>query len=182
MVLFAVLAGCVGGFGLRYQNEAHNKKVVTAVDYREFRSSANFASVDLAAVLADLQTAGVQNVAVKETTVRDLSERGDIGLYSYAEFVADLKSYPNDLWPQIKEHLEGLEINPSNRVLVSSDTATSEFFTGTPVPPFYLRGINPVYGGRPGLLYSAHHFDRPTSHGCQQNGKPAPHFRCPLRV
>lgn len=127
VVLFAVLAGCVGGFGLRYQNEAHNKKVVTAVDYREFRSSANFASVDLAAVLADLQTAGVQNVAVKETTVRDLSERGDIGLYSYAEFVADLKSYPNDLWPQIKEHLEGLEINPSNRVLVSSDTATSEF-------------------------------------------------------
>jgi len=66
-------------------------------------------------------------VAVKETTVRDLSERGDIGLYSYAEFVADLKSYPNDLWPQIKEHLDGLEINPSNRVLVSSDPATSEF-------------------------------------------------------
>jgi hypothetical protein len=77
--------------------------------------------------MADLQTAGVQNVAVKETTVRDLSERGDIGLYSYAEFVADLKSYPNDLWPQIKEHLDGLEINPSNRVLVSSDPATSEF-------------------------------------------------------
>ena len=37
------------------------------------------------------------------------------------------KSYPNDLWPQIKEHLDGLEINPSNRVLVSSDPATSEF-------------------------------------------------------
>ena len=55
----------------------------------EFRSSANFANADLAAVMADLQTAGVQNVAVKETHVRDLSEQGDIGLYSYAEFVAD---------------------------------------------------------------------------------------------
>jgi hypothetical protein len=127
VVLLAVLAGCLGGFGLRYSNETQNKKVVTAVDYREFRSVANFANQDLATVLADLQTAGVQNVAIKETTVRDLSERGDIGLYSYAEFIAEMKSYPNDVWPQIQKYLEGQNINPSNRVLVSSDPSISEF-------------------------------------------------------
>lgn len=127
VVLLAVLAGCLGGFGLRCHNEAQNQKVVTAVDYREFRSSANFADVDLAAVMADLKTAGVQNVAIKETTVRDLSERGDIGLYSYAEFIAEMKSYPNDVWPQIQKYLEGQSINPSNRVLVSSHPSISEF-------------------------------------------------------
>ena len=84
VVLLVVLAGCLGGFGLRYRNEVQNNRVVTAVDYREFRSAANFADLDLASIMADLKTAGVQNVAIKETTVRDLSERGDIGLYSYA--------------------------------------------------------------------------------------------------
>lgn len=108
ILLLAVLAGCWGGFWLRYSNEADNKAVVTTIDFREFRSVANFASRDLDGVLADLQTAGVRNVAVKETTVRDLSERGDIGLYSLAEFMAEMKSYPNDLWPQIEEHLRGL--------------------------------------------------------------------------
>lgn len=127
VLLLIVLAGCGGGFWLRYSNEAHNKAVVTVADFREFRSVTNFASRDLAAVLADLQTAGVQNVAVKETTVRDLNERGDIGLYSFAEFMAEMKSYPNEVWPQIEEHLEGLSINPSNRVLVSSDPEITEF-------------------------------------------------------
>jgi hypothetical protein len=127
VVLLVVLAGCLGGFGLRYQNEIRNNKVVTAVDYREFRSAANFADLDLASIMADLKTAGVQNVAVKETTVRDLSERGDIGLYSYAEFSAEMKSYPNDIWPQIQRHLQGQDINPSNRVLVSSDPQITQF-------------------------------------------------------
>ncbi len=120
ILLLAVLAGCWGGFW-------HNKAVVTTIDFREFRSVANFASRDLDGVLADLQTAGVRNVAVKETTVRDLSERGDIGLYSLAEFMAEMKSYPNDLWPQIEEHLRGLTLNPSNRVLVSSDPEVTAF-------------------------------------------------------
>jgi len=127
ILLLAVLAGCWGGFWLRYSNEADNKAVVTTIDFREFRSVANFASRDLDGVLADLQTAGVRNVAVKETTVRDLSERGDIGLYSLAEFMAEMKSYPNDLWPQIEEHLRGLTLNPSNRVLVSSDPEVTAF-------------------------------------------------------
>jgi len=127
VVLLAVLAGCWGGFWLRYSNEQHNKAVVTAVDFREFRSVANFASRDLDTVLADLQTAGVRNVAVKETTVRDLNERGDIGLYSFAEFKAEMESFSNEVWPQIEEQLEGLTINPSNRVLVSSDPEISQF-------------------------------------------------------
>ena len=64
VVLLVVLAGCLGGFGLRYQNEIRNNKVVTAVDYREFRSAANFADLDLASILADLKTAGCRT-AVK---------------------------------------------------------------------------------------------------------------------
>jgi hypothetical protein len=182
VVLLVVLAGCLGGFGLRYQNEIRNNKVVTAVDYREFRSAANFADLDLASIMADLKTAGVQNVAVKETTVRDLSERGDIGLYSYAEFSAEMKSYPNDIWPQIQRHLQGQDINPSNRVLVSSDPQITQFLQERSVQPFYLRGIDPVFSSGPRLFCSANYFDRSTPHCRQQNGKPAPHLRRPPGV
>jgi hypothetical protein len=127
VLLLAVLAGCLGGFWLRYHNETRNQTVVTVVDYREFSKTANFANQSLDQILDDLHSAGVKNIAVKETTVRDLEERGDIGLYSYAEFSALTKSYGSDIWPSIQQEIEGKSINPSNRVLVSSDLKTTQF-------------------------------------------------------
>lgn len=127
ILLLAALAGSLGGFWLRYQNETRNQNVVTVADYREFLKTANFANQDLAEILDDLKKAGVKNIAVKETTVRDLEERGDIGIYSFAEFSALMKSYRSDMWPSVQQQIEGKNVNPSNRVLVSSDRETTQF-------------------------------------------------------
>lgn len=127
VILLAALIGSAGGFWLRYSNEAANRTVVTAVDYREFSKAANFAERDVQTVLDDLQSAGVENIAIKETTVRDMAERGEIGLYSIAEFSASMKSYRDDIWPRIQPFIQSESTNPSNRIIVSSSPATSAF-------------------------------------------------------
>ncbi|NLT20797.1 MAG: hypothetical protein GXY16_07345 [Syntrophomonadaceae bacterium] len=129
ILLLVTLVALLGGFGLRWNNEAHNKTVITTIDYREFVKSANFASQDIDTVLDNLQQAGVKCVAVKETTVRDLDERGDIGLYSVAEFRALMQDYGQDLWPEIEAQLKNEKINPSNRIIVSFKPETTEFLT-----------------------------------------------------
>lgn len=127
ILLLVTLIGSAGGFGLRFGNETRNQTVITAIDYREFAKTANFASRDLQSVLTELQRAGIRSVAVKETTVKDLSERGDIGLYSFAEFKSLTQSHGDDRWPAIEAKIAGQAINPSHRVLVSSDPDTSRF-------------------------------------------------------
>lgn len=127
ILLLVTLVALLGGFGLRWYNEARNQTVITAIDYREFLKSANFASQDIDTVLDKLQQAGVKCVAVKETTVRDLDERGDIGLYSVAEFRALMQDYNPDSWPEIEAQLKNEKINPSNRIIVSFKPETTEF-------------------------------------------------------
>jgi len=36
ILLLVTLVALLGGFGLRWNNEAHNKTVITTIDYREF--------------------------------------------------------------------------------------------------------------------------------------------------
>ena len=127
ILLLVTLVALLGGFGLRWQNEARNQTVITAIDYREFSKTSNFADKDIDIVLDSLQKAGVKCVAVKETTVRDLGERGDIGLYSMAEFRALMQEPGQDLWPQIEAQLKNEKFNPSNRIIVSYKPETTAF-------------------------------------------------------
>lgn len=126
-LLIITLIFSVSGIILRMTNEGRNQNVITVVDYREFQKAADLADYDMEQVLSRLKTSGVEYVAVKETSLRDLEFRGDIKLYEFGEFKAEA-SLEN---PALKQEIDSLEkerkIRKSALTAVCRDEKTAAF-------------------------------------------------------
>ncbi len=125
LVLTLVLS--YSGIQLRTSNEANNKAVVTAIDYREFQRSANSANMDLNDVLQRLKQGGVNTVALSEVTLRDLAYTGDLVVSSYGDFASQTRTLSPEVWAQAQKVIGSTFISPSNLAAVTSDPATSAF-------------------------------------------------------
>ena len=115
------------GIQLRTSNEANNKAVVTAIDYREFQRSANSANMDLNDVLQRLKQGGVNTVALSEVTLRDLAYNGDLVVSSYGDFASQTRTLSPEVWAQAQKVIGSTFISPSNLAAVTSDPATAAF-------------------------------------------------------
>ncbi len=148
VLLIITLLLAYSGIQLRTTNEARNKTVVTAIDYREFERSANSANMDMDVVLERLQAAGVGTAAVSEVTLRDLAYRGDVLVSSYGDFSSLTASVSPQVWIEIKQVIGDRFISPSNLVVVAKDPQIVSFlqqrlrarFLPEELIAFYLEG------------------------------------------
>lgn len=127
ILLALTLVLSYGGVQLRTGNEAINKTVVTAIDYREFQRSANTANMDMDQVLERLQEKGVNSIAVSEVTLRDMAYNGDIMVSSYGDFSSLTAAISPQTWQAAKQTIGSRYISPSNLVLVASDPTIAGF-------------------------------------------------------
>lgn len=127
VLLLVTLVLSYSGVQIRTSNEARNKTVITAADYREFERSANSANMDMDAVLQRLQAAGVGTVAVSEVTLRDLAYNGSVLVSSYGDFSTLTASLSPQIRAEIKEKIGGKFISPSNLVVVAKDPEIASF-------------------------------------------------------
>lgn len=127
ILLALTLVLSYGGVQLRTGNEAINKTVVTAIDYREFQRSANTANMDMDQVLERLQEKGVNSIAVSEVTLRDMAYNGDIMVSSYGDFSSLTAAISPQTWQAAKQTIGSRYISPSNLVVVASDPTIAGF-------------------------------------------------------
>ena len=127
VLLALTLVLSYSGIQLRTSNEANNKAVVTAIDYREFQRSANSANMDLNDVLQRLKQGGVNTVALSEVTLRDLAYTGDLVVSSYGDFASQTRTLSPEVWAQAQKVIGSTFISPSNLAAVTSDPATATF-------------------------------------------------------
>lgn len=127
VLLALTLVLSYSGVKLRMSNEANNKAVVTAVDYREFERTANSANMDLQDVLNRLQQSGINTVALSEITLRDLAYEGNAVISSYGDFSAQTRNLTPQLWTQVQKAVGSTYVSPSNLTVVTSDPATAAF-------------------------------------------------------
>lgn len=126
-LLLAVLVLSSSGVLIRTGNENNNKAVVTAVDYREFQKMADYANYDMQEVLQRLKANGVSRVTVKEVSLLDLAERGDIKLSTFGELKADLQAEDPAGWQEAQKVLSRVDISPVNLTAATSDKETADF-------------------------------------------------------
>ena len=127
VLLIVTLVLSYSGIQLRTGNEANNKTVVTAVDYREFQRSANSAHMDLDEVLQRLQASGVKTVAVNEVTLRDLAYQGDVFVSSYGDFSALTRTVSPEVWARAQAAIGSFFISPSSLAVVTGDAEVAAF-------------------------------------------------------
>lgn len=127
VLLALTLVLSYSGVKLRMSNEANNKSMVTAIDYREFERSADSANMDLQDVLNRLQQSGVNTVALSEITLRDLAYEGKVTISSYGDFAAQTRTLSPQLWTQVQKAVGSANVSPSSLTVVASDPATSSF-------------------------------------------------------
>lgn len=125
--LTLVLSG--SGIYLRVSNESQNKTVVTVADYREFWKTAHAANMDLDEILADLKKAGVNTIAVKETSLRDLAYNGDLYITPYGEFSAFSSNYSPAVGEAARKAVGVAYVSPDKLVIESSQPATLAFLS-----------------------------------------------------
>jgi len=115
------------GINIRMSNEARNKNVITVADYGEFQKTASMAQRDMDDILQELKESGVKTIAVNEVTLRDLANRGDIQLTSFAEYSSLTQNYFPEKWEQVQKAIGDATIYPFNLTAVTSDAETAEF-------------------------------------------------------
>lgn len=127
IALFVTLLLSMPGFLLRTGNERVNKQLITAAEYQLFAQSARASNVPVDTVLQRLQDKGVKTIAVRETTLRDLSGRGDIDIRSFADFSAFTQIYQPEIWAAASKSIGQHYISPNNLVVVAVNPASQQF-------------------------------------------------------
>ncbi|CFX11479.1 Uncharacterized [Syntrophomonas zehnderi OL-4] len=127
ITLLVALLLSMQGFILRTANEAQNKTLITAAEYQLFEKNAEISNMPINEVLKRLEDQGVNAIAVKETSLRDLAARGSVYISSLADFTAFSKAYRPDVWGAADRAIGQRYISPANLVVVSADEATTRF-------------------------------------------------------
>jgi hypothetical protein len=126
LLLCLVLAG--GSFLLRYHNEAANRTIVNIADYREFHLMAMKANRNIDEVITQLKAAGVQSIALKEVSLRDMYTQGRLTVMPYGELLGEAKTQEPALLAAIQRTVGAAGyIGEENLVAVSPDAETSRF-------------------------------------------------------
>lgn len=119
-LLITLIMSCQG-FLLRTGNEKINNRVVLTAEYQLFEKNAQTASLSMDSVLQRLQQQGAKTITVKETTLRDLSGRGEIYIQTMGEFTAFTQRYQPEVWSQASQAIGQRYISPANLVIVASN-------------------------------------------------------------
>lgn len=126
LLIITLIFSC-SGIILRMTNESRNKNIITVVDYREFKKAADLADYEIGQVLSRLKAAGVEYVAVKETSLRDLEYRGDIKLYPFGEFKGEAIFKDSALRQDLLCLEQENRISPAALTAVCQDKKTADF-------------------------------------------------------
>lgn len=127
IALLVALLLSMPGFLLRTSNENANMNLITAADYQLFAQSARISNLPVDTVLQRLQDKGVKTIAVRESTLRDLSARGSIDIRTFADFSAFTQIYQPDIWAAASQSIGQHYISPTNLVVVSLNPASQQF-------------------------------------------------------
>ncbi|HWQ75765.1 MAG TPA: DUF5693 family protein [Syntrophomonas sp.] len=127
LALAVTLLLSMSGFILRTSNEKMNNSVVTVADYQLFEKSALASNRSVDEVLEKLKDAGVKDIAVKETTLRGLAARGEIGVSSFADFTAEARTHQPQLWATVSRLPAFNKISPANLVAAAYEQETADF-------------------------------------------------------
>lgn len=125
LVLFLMLS--YGGWQLRTGIEANNQRLITIADYREMSRSAATANISMDSVLERLEQNGVQHIGLKETSLRELAFRGDISLWSFADFSSFQEANQPQLWDKAVKAIGSHQVSPANLVAATSQSDIAEF-------------------------------------------------------
>ncbi len=125
LLLFLVLS--YSGWQLRTGIEANNQRLITVADYREMSRSAATANVPMDSVLNRLKDNGVRHIGLKETSLRELAMKGDIYLWSFAEFSSWQQASQPRLWAEASKAIGSDQVSPANLVAATSDPDITEF-------------------------------------------------------
>ncbi|MGI6467594.1 MAG: hypothetical protein GXZ09_08290 [Syntrophomonadaceae bacterium] len=123
--LFLLLS--YSGWQLRTGIEANNQRLITVADYREISRSAATANVSMDMVLNDLRANGVEHIGLKETSLRELAFKGDIHLWSFAEFRSWHEANRPQLWDSFIHTLGSRQVSPANLVAMTSQADVAQF-------------------------------------------------------
>jgi len=126
IVIFLAMAS--SSFFLRWNNEQANLTIVNVADYREFNIASTLTNRDIDDVLLELRDAGVQAIGLREVTMRDMAEWGQIQLMTYGQFLGWARIQEADLFEFAQNTLAGYGvIGTQNFVALSTDANTSAF-------------------------------------------------------
>lgn len=125
--LLLFLALSYSGWQLRTGIEADNQRLVTVADYREMFHSATTANVSMDNVLDRLEQNGVHHIGLKETSLRELAFKGDIYLWSFADFSSFQKANHPQLWAKALQAMGSQQVSPANLVAAASDPDIDKF-------------------------------------------------------
>lgn len=125
LILSLVLS--YGGWQLRTGIEANNQRLITVADYREMSRSAATANVPMDSVLDRLEQNGVHHIGLKETSLRELAFRGDIYLWSFADFSSFQESNRPRLWDKAVTAVGSRQVSPANLVAATSQPDIAAF-------------------------------------------------------
>lgn len=130
-IMWICLGLCIimmySGFAIRVGNESKNKAVICAAEYNEFYKASSKAHLDFDELLSRLKDSKVTALAVKETTLADLSYRGDIFISTVGNFLSSSKGVVPG-YPGMTDAFTGDGYaNPSSYIIITDKTETAAF-------------------------------------------------------
>jgi len=127
LLLAVAMVLAYGGAYLRLTNEAHNKTVITTVDYLELQKMADAAAMDLDPILDRLQKAGIHTLGVKELSLRQMAYNGQVYLAPLGEFMSFNQLYQPLVWQNCVDATTGKNVGPDKLVVTSDQPSTITF-------------------------------------------------------
>lgn len=122
--LVASLVMSYSGAVLRITNERNNKAVIPVIDYKDFYKASNETGQDIARILERFKENGVENVAIRETTLSDLHYGGKALVTTLGEYLSRLQGDTSEESTDMREVLLDTNLKPSNAVVICSDRDT----------------------------------------------------------
>lgn len=126
VVLFLALAGSAGGFLLRWNNDAANQTLITCVDYYMFEEYAHITGQSVDSVLSEMQRCGIGAVAVKEMTLVQLAEQGQMQFMGWGEVAAQTNNQNPALYAAMTEAIGERAVSPLNQVAFTRQADISD--------------------------------------------------------
>lgn len=127
LLLVITLVLACGGVGMRLANEKNNKTVVTVVDYLELQKMANSAAMDLDPILNRLQKAGINTLGIKELSLRQMANNGQVYLAPLGQFTSFNQLYQPQIWKDCLQATAGKKVGPDKLVVTCDQPSTTSF-------------------------------------------------------
>ena len=115
------------GIAIRLGNEANNKSVVAVADYMDFYKASLAAGMKTEDLFKGLKEAKIKTVALRETTLEDLRDSGEVYASSLGEYLSSLQKDSTSRSKEIRSFFAGGDYSTSGCVAVTGNSETAAF-------------------------------------------------------